>query len=230
MKTKTISLIILTTLLALTFSNIASASTIFTDDFESYELGQLNGQGGWVVPSYYMYAPRVQSSYVMEGEKGIRVHGHYMYPYGVEKTGTPTNDGMITIYMERFLGGTSAPWSIIELREGDTVAVSVKSWLNFSYYDGDWSGYLNFGPLFHYGTWFAIQIQWRSSDHKIRYNINGGLWTDWKKGMNEWTTGLDTVALKAGDGFVYYDAIQENLIGQEKIPVLIVPGLLGSAQ
>jgi len=38
---------------------VASASTIFTDNFEDYDIGPLNGQGGWV-PTYYvyMYAPR----------------------------------------------------------------------------------------------------------------------------------------------------------------------------
>ena len=127
MKTKTISLIILTTLLALTFSNIASASTIFTDDFESYELGQLNGQGGWVVPSYYTYAPQVQNTYVKEGEKGIKVYGEYLFAYGAEKTGTSTNDGMITIYMQKFLGGTPQPESIIELKQENTIIASFKN-------------------------------------------------------------------------------------------------------
>lgn len=231
MKTKYILTIAFAVSAFAVFCSSANAATIFTDDFEDYNVGLLGGQGGWVVPSYYMYRPQVQSSYVKQGEKAIKVYGDYLFPHGAEKTGTPTNDGMITIYLEKFIGGTSTPDSIIELKEGGTVVVSMRSVdSHFRYFDGNLGGYVNiYPPFFYYKTWFAVQIQWRSSDHKIRYNIDGGAWTDWKTGMNEWATGLDTVALKAQDGWIYYDAIQENLI-LDKNPVLIVPGLLGSAQ
>lgn len=229
MKNKIVITAILIILVFAVFCGSTNAATIFTDDFEDYDVGLLGGQGGWVIPSYHLYKPQVQSSYVKQGGKAIKVYGEYLFSYGAEKTGTPTNDGMITIYVEKFIGGTSTPDSIIELKEGNTVVVSMRSAGSFfRYFDGGLGGYVNiYPPFFSYKTWYAVQIQWRSSDHKIRYNINGIQWTDWKKGMNEWTTGLDTVALKAQDGWIYYDAIQENLI-PDRNPVLIVPGLLGT--
>ncbi|MFH1967957.1 MAG: hypothetical protein ABIJ84_01060 [bacterium] len=132
------------------FYNTANASTIFSDDFEDYNIGSLAGQGDWniSVPFYCGYSPQVQSSFVREGEKGIKVYGHYIYPCGAEKTGTPTTDGMITIYMEKFLGGTSTPDSIIELRQEDTVVVSMKNTTFFSYFDGSVGGYVRLYPPF----------------------------------------------------------------------------------
>ena len=100
------------------FCNTASAATIFTDNFESYDIGKLNGQGNWIANSSGV---KVQNTYVKEGEKGIKVYGEYLFAYGAEKTGTSTNDGMITIYMGKFLGGTPNPEATIELKEGVSV-------------------------------------------------------------------------------------------------------------
>ncbi|MCX6718454.1 MAG: hypothetical protein NTY81_02525 [Candidatus Staskawiczbacteria bacterium] len=210
------------------FCNSADAATIFTDNFNDYiNNGSLKGQGSW-----YASSPNVivENYTVFEGTKAMKIYEPYPGSFFAEKSGKTLNNGLITIYMRRVVGGTTNPQVEVQLKEGAVVVASMKNNLSFfRYFNGDSASYVNFGPGFSSDSWYALQIQWRSSDHKVRYNINGGAWTSWVSGMANWTTGLNTVRMSVTDGVAYFDAIQENLINvKTKNPVLIVPGLVGT--
>ncbi len=204
----------------------ASAATIFTDDFNGYNAGNLNGQGGWSATSAYL----VGSNPVKEGAKALRSSLFDNFAPAV-KSGASLNDGQITMYVHRFDANQPGIFYFI-LREGDFPKIEIRGNYGaqgkFQYVDGFTGSYLNFGPSFGYDDWYAIQIQWRSSDHSARYNINGGSWTGWAPALAPWVSGLNTVELDGANAMAW-DAIQENLIGfVPKNPVLIVPGLMGT--
>lgn len=219
-------------ILAISFFSFAfscSAATIFEDNFDSYSIGNLNGQGGWSSAGFvYM----VQTFKVKDGEKAIQ--GFNVSTQQIaQKSGSSVNDGKITVYVLRVDANQPGFLSFV-LKEGANAKLEVRGNFGgngrFQYVDGSAGSYVNFGERFNYETWYAIQIEWRSSDNTARYNINGGEWTSWTKGVAPWSLGLDTVELRTGN-VIYWDNIQENLIGyEEKTPVLIIPGILGSAE
>src|SRR3989344_3774884 len=226
MKNKIIILLAVVALSFFGFTNVITAATIFTDNFNTYPLySTLNGQGGWVSDGNN---GQIIDYIVYEGEQSARIselNGEFFS--GVTKTGTLLNDGQITIYARSIGGGNFTGQPKIELKEGSTsiIKIQVAGSLGYAYYNGDVGGFTSLGSASN--PWIAFQIQWRSSDHKARYNIDGGPWTGWHSGLANWTSGLDTVGIYSRDGVSIFDAIQENLVNY-KTPVLIVPGLVGT--
>ncbi len=191
------------------FSSFCSAATIFTDNFNSYTNGAIGGQGGWTGASGYT---SVVDSPVFEGAKAVSFYEPYPGSYNIEKTGTLTNDGRITMYVRGIIGGTTHPVFVIKLKEGATDMISAVAYTGFGFYhyDGDTGTYATINQSMGSDTWYAVQIEWRSSDHKARYRIDNGNFTDWHKGLADWSGGLDTVNIGLSDGAGYVDAIQEN--------------------
>ena len=202
-----------------------SADTIFTDDFNDYNFGYLNGQGGWLATPNYM----VSDVPVKEGAKAVFGFS-FAVPVQAIKSGALLNDGKITVYVRRFDANQQGVFSFI-LREGTDAKIEVRGNVayaaRFQYIDGLAGSYVNFGPFFNVEQWYAVQIEWRSSDHSARYNIDGGTWTDWFPSIAPWVAGLDTVELETTNAMAW-DAIQEAPIDSSKTPVLIVPGLIGT--
>jgi len=208
----------------LTWGFTASADTIFTDDFNSYNGGNLTGQGGWSAHPAYL----VTDDLVKEGEKAV-FGLSFGLPASAIKSGLLLNDGQITVYVRRADANQPGVFSFI-LREGANAKIEVRGNYGaqgkFQYVDSATGSYVDFGEPFSFETWYAVQIQWRSQDHAARYNINGGTWTDWAPGIAPWAAGLDTVELETTNS-IRWDAIQEAPI-DAKTPVLIVPGLIGT--
>ena len=214
------------------------ATTIFKDDFNSYNNGSINGQGGWVSSGF-----QVQDNVVNEGVKAISAEGRSKQAI---KEGNSLNDGTITFYVRKDSTGSSNSGDF-ELWQSPTnqtggilsVRITILSGNNKIFYFSSLGKNVSFGTI-NSDTWHSVQVQWRSVDHKIRYRLNGGTWTDWVEPFNgrAWTTGLGgvriTSAVGINSGFptgkIYFDAIQESPINETKTPVLIIPGILGSAQ
>ncbi|GAI43778.1 unnamed protein product, partial [marine sediment metagenome] len=72
------------------FSDVCGA-TIFTDDFETYDLGVLSGQGGWEDTSHKTDVVDTQK---VSGGQGIELHAEGIVDK-VKKTGTPQCIGSI---------------------------------------------------------------------------------------------------------------------------------------
>ena len=202
-----------------------SADTIFTDDFNSYSVGGLSGQGGWQASPAFV----ITDSPAREGA-GALFSSNFNVAVSARKSGTLLNGGKITIYARRADANQPGVFSFI-LKEGSNPKIEVRgnygAGARFQHIDGSAGSYVNFGPLFNFETWYAIQIEWRSADHSARYNIDGGIWTDWFSSIAPWDMGLDTVELQTTNS-IMWDAIQEAPISSDKTPVLIVPGLIGT--
>lgn len=202
-----------------------SADTIFVDDFNSYNNGSLNGQGGWLGHPAY----QVLDNLTKEGDKAVH-SSSFASPVVIRKSGTLLSDGQITFYVRRFDANQPGVFSF-KLKEGVDAKVEVRGNFGgnagFQYVDGVAASYVNFGVPFNFETWYAVQIQWRSADHAVRYAIDNGIWTDWVVSIAPWAAGLDAVELETTNA-IAWDTIQERPIDVSKTPVLIVPGLTGT--
>ncbi len=167
---------------------------------------------------------QISSWDAFEGQKVLNVIGDYLWATYAEKSGALLNDGMITVYVKKVIGGTTDPSIEINLKEGSKIVSAVEIHNSFRYFDGEKDSYVIFYPSVN--NWNAVQIQWRSSDHKFRYRINKEAWSEWATGVDNWTAGIDTLRFESQNGVAKFDAIRENLIVEH--PVLIVPGVMGT--
>lgn len=184
-------------------------NTIFTDNFDSYMVGALNGQGSWTDTDG---AFNVQTSVVEAGVNAlISTNAFHTIELSASKSGTLLGDGSWTIYVN--IGAASSGGGVIYLQEGATVIVKL------AFFDSgtttgvfQYSGTTTFGPVLNNGTWYAITVQWRSLDKMVRYGIDGANWTGWVAPFAGWTTGMDTVVLlrEPFSPTVYWDTIQQN--------------------
>lgn len=191
-----------------------------TDNFNSYTDGDLNGQGGWntFTPSGIV---EVEGTIVYEGAKAIKfpTSGGFADAF---KDGSNTVDGKQTFSIRRHttdpLGhGPNASIFLNKSNGFSCIDIEIDNNDDFVYWDGNLSGYTVFGHC-NEDTWYAIQAEWRSSDHKIRYNVNGGTWTNWFIGVSTWSVAdpifeIDFQAVNngAGDETLYIDTLQQEI-------------------
>lgn len=215
--------------------NFCSAATILADNFNSYTSGDLIGQNGWLADAAHDSAVHlaVQNSVVNEGAEAVAITGSSPSDSGVYKIGNEVADGLMTFYFKAtdidksrgFIYIGNATYNVI-------FAVNINQ--SRAGYVGFWtaSGYSTTSDLLDTANaWHYVQIQWRSSDHRARYNVDGGAWTSYQASFSPWTSGgLNRVTFSGNclsDATLYLDTLQENsAVG--KTPVLIVPGLTGT--
>lgn len=85
----------------------------------------------------------------------------------------------------------------------------------------------NGGPIgFHAASnfidqWRHIWIEWRSSDKKVRYKIDGIIdWSDWSLTTTDWGTGANRFSQDIAGGGLYFDTFGEMVYGYS---ILIEP-------
>jgi hypothetical protein len=179
---------------------------IFEDNFNDYDLGNLNGQGSWVQSGGLV---NVEDSVVFEGAKAVQsVGGETGFIY--EKTGRLVNNGRIVVHVES--GDNNTDFQL-HLREGSNpkiiFGINMTGVRSVDYRLSPSEDWQNIGT-FEADTWFSMEIEWRSSDHEVRYRFNEGTWTDWVLPFSAWTSGLDSM-LFTGDAncATYWDYILE---------------------
>ena len=213
------------------FSGVCSAAAIVTDDFNGYRLGnRLSGQGIWIEGFSI-----VDNSVVYEGAAAVKLDSSQQGTIMRTKGGALLNDGSQTFHIR-----TNGDSMWIRLREWEmSDTATQKIWVSvngslpgkIAYYDADVSSWVAAAD-FSIDTWHAVSVQWRSVDHKVRYRVDNGAWSPYltTSGTGPWVSGLDVVYIQTGvsggtGNLSYVDAIKEV---DERTPVLIVPGLLGT--
>lgn len=149
-------------------------ATIFEDDFNSYEDGNLVGQGGWIdIKDGVAY--QVQGTIVKEGAKAV-----YKPSYGADhpriyKTGTPTSEGRITFYVRK--PATNDRFFLIVEKTLDSNSVGV--WFsddgNIKYYNGvEWVTIQSYNA----DQWYCVEAEWwdDAGTKKAHVRIDGGDW------------------------------------------------------
>lgn len=194
---------------------------VVVDDLNSYADGAIVGQGSW--QSYVGDGFVVQGNVTLEGAKAL--HNYSSGDHVIEKLGSALTDGKQSVWVRtenRSLwgdynqgrnGNTSVrvmrgSWGGAETR--NFIALSLKKDGNASYYDGATDSYRDFAT-YPDNEWVLLELEWRASDNKARYGINGTVWTDWLPiagsaiFSNFDTVGIDLVA--GGSGGVYFDTL-----------------------
>lgn len=169
------------------FSSRASAATIFTEDFNSYGDGTLNGTSSWVNTNNVVY---VQGTTTYEGAKAIYFILRQAGDYELKRQGTLLNDGASTVY---FRSPVTTYYSIVwKYTEGSSAREQARVYNGALqvHTGGVWT---STGLTYDADTWVAFTMEWRSSDHKVRFLKNGANATAWYDVDTAWTSGLDTI-------------------------------------
>jgi len=178
-------------------------ATIFTDDFNSYNDGDLNGQGSWSGDTSF----DVQTSVVFEGAKAISCASTSLV--NILKTGTAQTAGVFYCYVRRTASNNGR--SFVVLMEGTTI---------IDYYDINASAQVKSGDgtvlgSYSADTWFPLAIEWKSSPtHQVRFLKPDLTWGNWTSPSDsDWTTAPDGIRLQVytqTTSTSYFDYIAEN--------------------
>lgn len=183
-------------------------ATILTDDFETYSLGDLNGQGSWSGDTQF----QVQSSIVVYGSQGIAATAHQGANKLIQKLGTIQSAGKQTVYMR-----VSASTADVQRFRIFETGIPNDNMAAIAFYNGNISTITGETlSTYSINTWYCLVIEWRSSpDHKVRYSADGGnTFTSWLAPFADWTSGIDNVEFAKDDATsdinVYWDYLAEN--------------------
>ena len=191
-----------------TYTAGEETATPFTDDFNSYNNGDLNGQGGWSGSADF----DVQGTTVYEGAKAVNATPSSPVQT-ISKTGTGVSDGKVSFYVRMTAtnkdcvykwkdGATDVIWFRVRDNGYFSRIYNVSSWQNIKTYSTN--------------TWYLIEIEWRSSDHYARYRITvagntPGSWdVDWESPASTSWSNIDTLIIAAENGTHYIDHIAEE--------------------
>ena len=195
------------------------ASTILEDNFDSYALGSVVGQGGW--KSYVNGQNFVIST--TSPQSGTKVlYNRSLADSVATKAGNLVTDGTQAVHVRTENRSKWSPYSDgnaqVRVSRGSWAsgapglafaAVSFNSDGNVAFYDG--LVYRNFAA-YEDNQWTLLEIEWRASDTSARYRVNHGAWTDWHPFQNgALFAGFDHVGfdfVTTGGGGVYFDTLE----------------------
>jgi hypothetical protein len=187
-------------------------STIFEDNFNSYNNGDLIGQGNWI-DIYAGNLYDVEDSLVKEGAKAVISPGGMgstQWPR-IYKMGNSLSAGRITCYIRKTATNTPFLFMIEHHADFTGAIVRFNDDGNIEYFNG--AAYVAI-QAYSAGQWYCVEVQWidDSGTKKARYRIDEGSWTDYYA-INGNPSELDSVRLfRRGDDYSYIDYIAENPI------------------
>ena len=193
-------------------------ATIFTDDFNSYNDGDLDGQGDWA--DFYGDTEifDIQGDTVFEGAKAVKVVNPSDLSK-VKKEGTARNEGKISIYIR---DSNTTDGAFLQVREGTSYCMQfgLMGYLLGAgkigvYEGGSDAGWRDTGLTYTANTWVLIEVEWQDtggSNPQYRLRADGSEWTEWYEAGSDWTTGVDNILLcvDGGTHTSYFDYIAEN--------------------
>jgi len=186
-------------------------ANIYTDNFDSYNDGDLHGQGSWSGVTDF----DIQGTVKQAGTKAVSIASAAGgVPAIITKIGTQRADGTNGIYIRKSKNNDGE--AHFEIYEGTTFIAEIYLKQNGNIYYYGTGADISLGT-YSADTWYYLQIQWRSTpDHKVRFKLDSGSWSDWIAPANDWTTGPDRIKIwsryqDTGD-VDYYDTIDEPVI------------------
>lgn len=184
---------------------------LLTENFDSYNDGDLNGQGSWAGDASF----DIQGVTIKAGTKAVK-NADQGGAITIQKTGTATATGSLQIYIR--CSDVTTNQLNVKLYKGNTGTATNRNlnirWLatNIAYETG--SAFTNFKTNAATNTWYLLQMEWQESDGKARYQIDAEGWTDWFAMQN---TGYPAIVLlqagiASGSGDYYFDEISPGAI------------------
>jgi len=182
-------------------------ATIIEDNFNSYNDGDLNGQGDWSGDTKF----DIQGTTVYEGAKAVKIIGDNTQRF-IEKTGNQLSEGTQVFYLRK--NNTDTQDAMVDFKEdstgvtdikfGDTGKITIRT-------SGDVERELS---SYSADTWYKITFEWKedAGNPQIRAKVDDGDWSSWYDPKNDWSTGINKLDMKARfTGTAYWD----NFTGEE---------------
>jgi hypothetical protein len=177
-------------------------ATIFSDNFNSYNDGNLFSQGGWTQVGGNL---TVGATYAYEGAKGAGSVGNTFDDYGY-KDGTGLTTGQITHYFK--IGGNNCRWYFYLEDSSNTAIIDFTAWIANGYCKLLGNNVGNFTT----DVWHSVTIQWTTT--QARVSIDGGTYSSY---YNRTAGDVSRVYVEAyapaggSANYLYFDYIAENL-------------------
>lgn len=204
----------------LLFSNEVLSISPFVENFNSYDYGNLSGQGGWVdfgLPDDF----QVVDEYTYEGLKSVSCFPAEQC--ADKKQGTPIPTGEISYFIKMEQPLIAGRIEDIQLRIFDSDDKIFSVWVR-SYYDEVLIGYffeINYKPIdaepfvpidtiAWFNGWLEINVEWDYSTQKFRIGSFGENWSAWLNTIDNISfVAIDEVGIisSLGDSFRYVDSI-----------------------
>lgn len=151
-------------------------ATLYTQNFNSYNDGDLNGQGGWY-QGYGTNVFTIQSVVAVEGKAvSVTTTGENVLSFPVQSA---VSDATQTFYFRASQTNILCDMGFETAQYPSGSIVITISFQN----DGKIYTNVNTTPTqigtYEANTWYSVQVEWRSSDDKHRISINGGTFSDW---------------------------------------------------
>lgn len=196
---------ILTLTVALLFGKMVLGASIIEENFENYNIGDLNSQGDWFGTSTFGSA-QVTSTQAFLGDNSAWIKSEDSLSWII---GNELETGNFSFYflLTGYIAGANGESTTLSLRDSfDERIVYIRFNCKLGncgvnegkveYFD---SSYHDFGyPELNF--WYNIQINWNADTNKIRYNFNNEGWTGWVNAyQNKSFTSLEKVELKGND-------------------------------
>jgi len=163
------------------------------DNFDSYNNGDLNGQGSWSGDAEW----DVQGTVVQAGAKAIQCATHAKV---IAKSFTAEGDGNQVFYGRSSAINAGATNHQFRIQEGDTILAYIlfNETGGGTMYLQDGDGSVSLGS-WSAGSWVKVEVEWRTSDNTVRARINDGTWTAYRNTYAAFTN-VDKISLSNADG------------------------------
>jgi hypothetical protein len=163
-------------------------SSVIADDFNSYSLGGIIGQGGW--EDYKNGDNFSVQNITQEGGRALFVNA--LGDSVIVKQGVLSENGSQTIWIapDLFNWDSNAFFQVRLTKEPWAFGSPNNSFIAVTFEQNGKVGYSSYlGGLYTYFSnyrpeWTKLDIEWRNSDNKARYRINGEDWTSWNSFPN----------------------------------------------
>ena len=181
---------------------------MLNDNFDSYNNGDLNGQGNWSGSALF----DIQDSVVQQGAKaGVIVGDGSLHV--IAKSFNPETEGIQTCYVRQAVNSENFDIILLEDTTIDVI-IRLQDDGNIAYWDGDLSAYTAI-QSYNANQWYKFDIQVRKSDKKARYRVDNGTWTDWKTTRISYTTAINGLRIRkpaGGTATCYFDNFFESKV------------------
>ena len=192
-------------------SSVFGASVF--DNFDSYNDGNLDGQGGWVGGSAY------QIQGVITHNGSIKAVEIATTTAGIEKNlPFSMTNGIFTGWIRAGHKGVDIwPIGIAVKETGSLGEIAFSDTGNIEFFSATTTILLTDYSI---NTWYKADVEWRSSDSKVRGRLNNGNWTAWENPHSSWTQASRIYMTGGYNGTGYFDSLSYE------VPIITIPATL----
>lgn len=163
---------------------------ILFEDFESYSLGNLDGQDGWTPYGGDVNRWQVVNDVVFSGSKGAKHPPSLSLEENIYRNFVSTFiDGKIILHGRKSATNSAYPqFRICKASAPNTDIYGLSIFQNTGYFQAYHGGFVNVAA-YSADTWYSVEMQFRSDTHQDRYRLDYGSFISWGSPYSSWVLG-----------------------------------------